>query len=98
MTAGDETDSNKIAVALKYKKNEDEAPKISAKGKGYVADRIIELAKTHGVTVRKDQDLAVMLEKLELDMPIPVEAYVAVAEILSYVYKANASRRPGGEA
>jgi flagellar biosynthesis protein len=84
-----EFDRNKIAVALTYERNASDLPRVSAKGKGLVADAIIELAKKHNIEVRKDTDLAVLLSKLEIDMPIPLEAYAAVAEILAYVYKAN---------
>lgn len=86
-------DAEKIAIALQYRKGEDEAPKLVAKGKGYIAERILELAREHGIEIRKDEDLAVMLEKLDVDMPIPVEAYMAVAEILSYIYQTNAKKR-----
>lgn len=82
-------DKDKLAVALTYDKDKDEAPRVSAKGKGYLAQQIIELAKQHNVEIREDADLVTLLSKLELDMPIPLEAYAAVAEILAYVYKAN---------
>src|SRR5688500_13133874 len=82
-------DKDKLAVALSYDQEKDKAPRVSAKGKGYIAQQIIELAKQHGIEIRKDADLAKILSKLELDTPIPVEAYAAVAEILAYVYKVN---------
>lgn len=83
-------DPNKLAVALRYNRGVDAAPVLSAKGKGQIAQKIIELAREHGVEIREDADLSLMLSKLDIDMPIPVEAYVAVAEILSYIYRANA--------
>jgi flagellar biosynthesis protein len=83
-------DRNKLAVALTYERGLDEAPKLAAKGKGLMAEQIIELAKRHNIEVRKDADLVTLLSKLDVDMPIPLEAYAAVAEILAYVYKANA--------
>ena len=82
-------DKNKLAVALTYELERDDAPRVAAKGKGMVAEKIIELARKHNITVREDADLALMLSKLDLDTPIPLEAYAAVAEILSYIYKAN---------
>ncbi len=82
-------DPGKLAVALKYNRGVDPAPLLAAKGKGYMAQRIIELAEAHSIEVRRDDDLVNVLSKLDVDMPIPVEAYVAVAEILSYIYKAN---------
>jgi flagellar biosynthesis protein len=84
-----EIDRNKLAVALKYEREKHEAPVISAKGKGYMAQQIIELATQYNIEIREDRDLAHMLEKLDIDTPIPLEAYAAVAEILSYVYRAN---------
>ncbi len=82
-------DREKLAIALKYEREKQAAPVIAAKGKGYMAEAIIELAKRYNIEIRQDKDLAQMLEKLDLDTPIPLEAYAAVAEILSYVYRAN---------
>ncbi|MEQ1705160.1 MAG: EscU/YscU/HrcU family type III secretion system export apparatus switch protein [Rickettsiales bacterium] len=82
-------DKSKLAVALKYERGKDEAPVVSAKGKGYVAQQIIELAKSNNIEIRRDTDLVTLLEKLDINTPIPLEAYAAVAEILAYVYKAN---------
>ena len=82
-------DRNKLAVALKYERDKNPAPVITAKGKGYMAQQIIELAKQYNIEIRQDRDLVQMLEKLDIDTPIPLEAYAAVAEILSYVYRAN---------
>lgn len=84
-----EFDKNKLAVALTYDKEKDAAPKLSAKGKGYMAEQIIAIAKASGVEIRHDSDLATMLSKLDLDTPIPLEAYAAVAEILTYIYRKN---------
>lgn len=82
-------DRNKEAVALGYDKDKDEAPRVTAKGKGYMAEQIIALAKEHGIEIQQDADLVKLLSKIELGTPIPVEAYSAVAEILAYIYKAN---------
>lgn len=84
-----EIDRNKLAVALKYDREKNVAPLVSAKGKGYMAQQIIELAKQYNIEIREDKDLVQMLEKLDIDTPIPLEAYAAVAEILRYVYQAN---------
>lgn len=82
-------DPQKVAVALKYERGVDPAPLVAASGKGYMAEQIIRLAREHGIEIREDKDLAVVLATLDIDTPIPMEAYVAVAEILSYVYRAN---------
>ncbi|MDX2073555.1 MAG: EscU/YscU/HrcU family type III secretion system export apparatus switch protein [Alphaproteobacteria bacterium] len=84
-------DRDKLAVALKYEREKQSAPVIAAKGKGYMAQQIIELAKRYNIEIRQDRDLVHMLEKLDIDTPIPLEAYAAVAEILAYVYRANDS-------
>lgn len=77
------------AVALGYDKEEDPAPKIVASGKGAVAEQILALAFANGVKVREDADLIEVLSKIEVDSFIPLEAFAAVAEILSYVYRVN---------
>jgi flagellar biosynthesis protein len=79
------------AVALEHDLSGDEAPRITATGHGYVADQIVALAFAHGVRVREDADLVEILAALEVDSVIPLEAFTAVAEILSYVYQANAT-------
>lgn len=58
-----------------------------ATGQGLIADQIVRIALDHGVTVRKDADLVEILAKLDLDALIPLEAFAAVAEILSYIYR-----------
>jgi flagellar biosynthesis protein len=82
-------DEPKIAVALEYKHGISEAPKIVATGKDELAQRIIALAKEHGIEVRRDQELAEILSVLEVDSLIPLETYSAVAEILSFIYRKN---------
>lgn len=79
------------AVALEYVAGEDAAPRVVAKGRGHLADMILELAFANGVKVRQDSDLVELLHAVELDHDIPVEAFAAVAEILAYVYRANQS-------
>jgi len=82
----------KKAVALRYDKTRDGAPKVAAKGKGRVAENIIELARQHGIPVKDDPDLVEVLASLELDQEIPPEIYVAVAELLAFVYSANSGK------
>jgi flagellar biosynthesis protein len=85
----DKVDKDKLAIALAYDRESDTAPRVAAKGKGYIAEQILKLAEQHGVEIREDADLATLLSKLDIDAVIPLEAYAAVAEILSYIYKAN---------
>ncbi|MFF0825790.1 EscU/YscU/HrcU family type III secretion system export apparatus switch protein [Brevibacillus sp. NPDC003359] len=77
----------KQAVALKYQAGTMEAPKIVAKGKGYVADNILKTAKEHAIPVQEDPSLVEVLGKLDLDQQIPPELYQVVAEILAFVYR-----------
>jgi flagellar biosynthesis protein len=84
-----DADPKKEAVALKYEREKDPAPRVVAKGKGTVAEQILKLAEEHGITIREDAELVQILGKLDLDTVIPLEAYAAVAEILSYVYRTN---------
>ncbi|MGC8502494.1 EscU/YscU/HrcU family type III secretion system export apparatus switch protein [Desulfurella sp.] len=82
-------DEQKKAVALKYIKEKDIAPKVVAKGKGYLAFIIEETAKKHNVYIKKEPALAQELYKLNIDSQIPQELYEAVAKILSFIYKLN---------
>ncbi len=77
----------KKAVALKYDKQKDRAPKVKAKGKGEVAKRIIKIAEEYNLPIKKDEDLVELLSKVELDKDIPQNLYKAVAEVFSFVYK-----------
>ena len=86
--------NKKTAVALKDSEGGKKVPRIAAAGRGKVADRILELAFENGIKVREDSDLAELLTSIELDSPIPSEAFMAVGEILSYVYKANGKEDP----
>lgn len=65
------------------------APRIVAKGRGAVAEQILQLAFATGVKVREDANLAEILEAIEIDTEVPLHALAAVAEILNYVYRAN---------
>jgi flagellar biosynthesis protein len=69
-------------------------PQITAAGRGKIAEQILQLAFANGIKVREDSALAEMLATVELDSPVPSEAFMAVAEILSYVYLANGEPDP----
>jgi flagellar biosynthesis protein len=85
----------RTAVALHYQPvNTYTAPKVVASGRGWVAEKILEVAFAHGIKVREDADLAEILTAVDLDEEIPVEAFIAVAEILRYVYAANGTQPP----
>lgn len=75
-----------VAVALTYGNNQG-APKVVAKGRGLIAQAIIENAKKHGVFVHESEDLVGLLMKVELDQEIPPQLYLAVAELLAWLYR-----------
>lgn len=79
----------KKAVGLKYKPGDDHAPRITAKGTGRLAEKIIEMARKHGIPVKDDPDLVEVLSRLDLHDEIPPELYVVVAELLAFVYRLN---------
>ena len=85
---------NATAVAITSGDKNDQAPRITAAGRGKIAEQILQLAFANGIKVREDSALAEMLAKIELESPIPSEAFLAVAEVLSYVYKANGEPNP----
>lgn len=87
MDASQET--RQKAVALRYDAAQDAAPKIVAKGAGLLAERIIEVARAHGVSIHEDPDLVAVLAKLELNAEVQEELYRAVAEVLAFVYRLN---------
>lgn len=81
------TNPTHLAVALKYDKEEAEAPIVIAKGADYVAARIREIAKENKIEIVENKPLARMLyHNVELGEQIPPELYQMVAEILAYVY------------
>ena len=82
------------AVALRYDSAQDQAPRVVAKGRGYLAEKIIQAAKAHGVPLVADADLSHVLEEMELDAQIPSQFYLAVAEVLAFVYRLNEKQAP----
>lgn len=85
------------AIALRYQPEApflDAAPRLVAKGEGLLADRILALAKAHGVPVERDPDLLAALEPLEVGRMIPPELFQAVAAVLAALYRANRGRAP----
>lgn len=83
------------AVALRYDPVREEAPRVVASGQGFIADQIIRIALDQGITIRRDADLVEILAKLDIDSLIPLEAFAAVAEILSYIYRTQGKAPPG---
>ncbi len=77
------------AVALNYDKDTNAAPRVVAKGRGFVAQKIIETARAHNVPLYEDENLVQVLEALDLDTEIPPQLYRAVAEVLAFIYRLN---------
>ncbi len=80
------------AVALTYMPELNEAPKVTAKGKGQVAENILEKAREHGVPIQEDPSLVELLGQLEVNETIPDQLYQAVSEVLAYVYRLDRSK------
>ncbi len=80
------TTSRQAAIALAYGQG-DGAPKVVAKGRGLIAQAIIERAKQSGVYVHESADLVGLLMQVELDQQIPPQLYLAVAELLAWLYR-----------
>jgi len=78
-----------LAAAIEYDSQKDAAPKVTAKGRGLIAEKIIDLATKHGVPIKKDPALVQILSRLDIDEQIPPELYKAVAEILAFIYSLN---------
>lgn len=80
------------AAAIAYDGKKDLAPRVTAKGQGAVAEKIIAIAREHGIPIKDDPALVEMLCRLDLDEYIPVELYRAVAEILAFIYLSERER------
>ena len=79
----------KTAAALQYKAGKDSAPRLVAKGKGSMAEKIIQTAREHNIPLKEDPHLVEILSNLDLYEEIPPDLYKAVAEILIFIYKMN---------
>ena len=77
------------AIALRYAPETGAAPKIVAKGEGFLADEILRVARENDVPLRQDPALAGALATLDIGQQIPPELFRAVAEVLAFVYKMN---------
>ena len=77
------------AAALRYRSEKDSAPRLTAKGSGAVAEKIIALARQQGIPIQEDPALIQVLAGLDLNQEIPASIYLVVAEILAFVYRLN---------
>jgi flagellar biosynthesis protein len=83
------------AVALKYERGKDPAPKVAAKGRGAIAEKILAIARENNIPVKQDKLLLDALYKLDINEEIPEELYRVIAEILAFVYRMNRARAGG---
>ena len=81
------------AAALKYRRGEDKAPVLTAKGKGKTAETIIRLARENNIPLKEDPRIIDLLCTLELNQEIPPELYKAVAEILAFIYRMGGKQK-----
>lgn len=90
----EDADPRKLAIALEYERGSREAPRVTAKGYGLVAEAIIALARENDVIIDADPVLAEALSGLELDQTVPVELFEAVAEVIGFVLRARDRMTP----
>ncbi len=81
----------KKAVALRYDPEKDRAPVVVAKGKGDLAERIVEIAKREGIPVVEDRELIEALIRIEVFEEIPSTLYEAVAKVLVFIRNVRSS-------
>lgn len=89
MTSSDQKNKRLLAIALEYSEDGGQPPIVAAKGFGKIAEQILSIAFANDIKVRRDEDLAQLLNMVEIDSPIPMEAFGAVAEIFAYIYRMN---------
>lgn len=80
-------DADRRAVALRHAGGE--VPRVIGQARAWMAERMIEVAHRHGVAVREDKDLAVLLSRCEIGDEIPAALYSAVANVLVWLYRCN---------
>ena len=83
----DEGKKPQVAVALDYDVGTHNAPIVVAKGRGHIAETILELARDNGIAIEANPMLAEALSGVELDQSIPRELYEAVAEVIGFVLR-----------
>jgi len=80
------SDPTREAIALAYRQT-DAAPRVVARGKGLIAEEIIARAHEHGVYVHESPELVALLTQVDIDQSIPPQLYLAVAELLAWLYR-----------
>jgi flagellar biosynthesis protein len=84
------------AAALQYDPPRDRAPRLVARGEGHVAERILELARAHGIPVQEDPALVDLLARLDVGQEIPLQLYRVVAEVIAFVFRVQRAATDAG--
>jgi flagellar biosynthesis protein len=82
------------AAALRYDRDESPAPRVVARGDGLLAERILAIAREHDIPIHQDPALVEVLSQLDLDEQIPPTLYLAIAEVLAFLYRTGALEPP----
>ncbi|NYV67074.1 EscU/YscU/HrcU family type III secretion system export apparatus switch protein [Bacillus sp. Gen3] len=83
----------KQAIALQYQSDKQKAPTVIAKGKGLIADQIIDTAKEKRIPIQEDRNLVELLGQLNINESIPEELYEAVAEVFAFIYRLDREKK-----
>ncbi|GEL75893.1 EscU/YscU/HrcU family type III secretion system export apparatus switch protein [Tenuibacillus multivorans] len=79
----------KEVIALGYNSQDDEAPKVVAKGKGLIAEEILEIADQADVPIYEDETLMQLMDEININEKIPEDLYQAVAEVFAFIYQTD---------
>lgn len=86
--------ADKIAISIEYESSGSGAPKVTAKGKGYIADEIIQKAMELGIPIQEDKALVGLLSQVELNHEIPEELYESIVQVLIFAYQISGKELP----
>lgn len=87
------TETPSLAVALEYEMGKDHAPRVTASGRGLIAEKILATAREHGIAIEGNAALAEALAGVDIDTEIPEELYRAVAEVIGFVLRTSGRLR-----
>lgn len=82
-------EKRKEAIALRYEPEKGDAPKVIAKGKGLIAEQILQRAEENKVPIQEDPNLVQLLGELDINESIPESLYNAVAEVFAFIYQVD---------
>ncbi|HZI05414.1 MAG TPA: EscU/YscU/HrcU family type III secretion system export apparatus switch protein [Archangium sp.] len=91
------SDDAEMAIAIKYDKEKDTAPRVVAKGMRLKAEKIREIARQYNIPVMKNVSLANALYRIDVGQEIPEELYDAVAEVLNFIFELQREQQAGGK-